>query len=114
MSGREKIEETIGLDTENIVFASAKSGIGIKDILEGIVKYIPPPAFNSNKKNEYFRALIFDSLYDAYHGVIIFYRVMNSGEIKQGDVVRFLASGVEHEIVEVSVMMPQQVPVKLL
>jgi len=108
----EEIEETIGLDTSNIVLASAKSGIGIKDILEGIVKFIPPPVFKDEKEN--FRALIFDSLYDAYRGVIVFCRVMNGGEIKKGDTVRFLASGVEHEVVEVGVMMPQQVPVKSL
>lgn len=108
----EEIEETIGLDTSNIVLASAKSGIGIKDILESIVKYVPPPTFSKDVEN--FRALIFDSLYDAYRGVIVFCRVMNGGEIKKGDVVRFLNSGVEHEVVEVGVMMPQQVPVKSL
>jgi len=110
---REEIEETIGLETDNIVMASAKSGIGIQDILEGIVKYIPPPSYNSSEK-EHFRALIFDSLYDAYRGVIVFCRVMNGGEIKKGDKVRFLASAVEHEVVEVGVMMPQQVPVTSL
>jgi len=108
---RLEIEETIGLDTSNIVLSSAKSGIGIKDILEGIVKYIPPPVIGTN---ESFRALIFDSLYDAYRGVIVFCRVMNGGSVKRGDTVRFLASGVEHEVVEVGVMMPQQVPVKSL
>lgn len=107
----EEIEQTIGLDTSNIVLASAKSGIGIKDILEAIVKYMPPPTF---KEDENFRALIFDSLYDAYRGVVVFCRVMNGGEIKKGDTVRFLNSKAEHEIVEVGVMMPQQIPVKSL
>ena len=105
-----EIEETIGLDTSNIVAASAKAGIGITDILESIIKYVPPPTPSTGGS---FRALIFDSYYDAYRGVIVFFRVVD-GEVKKGDKVRFLASGAEHEVTEVGIMQPQQVPVSSL
>jgi len=106
----EEIEDTIGLDCSNIVRASAKSGIGIDDILESIVKYVPPPVPDTGGP---FRALIFDSLFDAYRGVIVFFRVMD-GAVKKGDKVRFLASKAEHDVTEVGVMQPNQVPVDCL
>eukprot|EP00566_Odontella_aurita_P014316 CAMPEP_0113534974 /NCGR_PEP_ID=MMETSP0015_2-20120614/5444_1 /TAXON_ID=2838 /ORGANISM="Odontella" /LENGTH=541 /DNA_ID=CAMNT_0000434169 /DNA_START=1364 /DNA_END=2990 /DNA_ORIENTATION=- /assembly_acc=CAM_ASM_000160 len=106
----EEIETTIGLDTSNIVHASAKAGIGIDDILESIVKYVPPPPEATGGP---FRALIFDSLYDAYRGVIVFFRVVD-GEVKKGDKIRFLASGVEHDVTEVGIMQPNQIPVSSL
>lgn len=90
--------------------ASAKSGIGIDDILESIVKYIPPPAADTGGP---FRALIFDSLYDAYRGVVVFFRVVD-GAVKKGDKVRFLNSMAEHEVIEVGIMQPNQVQVKEL
>jgi GTP-binding protein LepA len=105
-----EIEETIGLDCENIVRASAKAGIGIEDILESIVKYVPPPSENTGGP---FRALIFDSLYDPYRGVIVFFRVVD-GVLKKGDKVRFLASKAEHDVTEVGIMQPNQVPVDCL
>lgn len=106
----EEIEDTIGLDCSNIVQASAKSGIGIDDILESIVKYVPPPQPSTGGP---FRALIFDSLFDAYRGVIVFFRVVD-GTMKKGDRVRFLASKAEHEVTEVGIMQPNQVPVACL
>jgi len=105
-----EIEDTIGLDTENIVEASAKTGIGIEDILESIVKYVPPPEPDTGGP---FRALIFDSLFDAYRGVIVFFRVVN-GAVKKGDKVRFLNSKAEHEVTEVGIMQPSRVPVDCL
>lgn len=105
-----EIEETIGLDCSNVVRASAKSGIGIVDILESIVKYVPPPAPDTGGP---FRALIFDTVFDAYRGVIVFFRVVD-GEITKGDKVRFLASRAEHDVTEVGIMQPHQVPVGLL
>jgi len=104
-----EIEETIGLPTDGIVLASGKTGIGIQDILESLIKHVPPPAVPDEAKN--FRALIFDSLYDQYRGIIVFCRVVDGGSVKRGDKIRFLASGVEYEVTEVGVMMPQQVPV---
>jgi len=106
----EEIEDTIGLDCENIVRASAKSGIGIDDILESIVKYVPPPQPSTGGP---FRALIFDSLFDSYRGVIVFFRVVD-GAVKKGDKVRFLASKAEHDVTEVGIMQPNQVPVDCL
>jgi GTP-binding protein LepA len=93
-----------------IVQASAKSGIGIDDILESIVKYVPPPKPDTGGP---FRALIFDSLYDPYRGVIVFMRVMD-GAVKRGDAIRFLNSRAEHDVVEVGIMQPNQVPVDCL
>ena len=107
---KDEIEDTIGLDCENIVRASAKSGIGIEDILESIVKYVPPPAEDTGGP---FRALIFDSLFDPYRGVIVFFRVID-GVLKKGDKVRFLASKAEHDVTEVGIMQPNQVPVDCL
>ena len=106
----EEIKETIGLDCDNIVRASAKSGIGINDILESIVKYVPPPKPDTGGP---FRALIFDSLFDAYRGVIVFMRIVD-GSVKKGDKVRFLASKAEYDITEVGIMQPNQVPVQRL
>ncbi len=106
----QEIEETIGLDCSDIVKASAKAGIGIDDILEAIVQKVPPPVADTKKP---FRALIFDSIYDSYRGVIVFFRVVD-GEVKKGDKLRFMASGAEHEVTEVGVMTPRQVPVEYL
>lgn len=106
----EEIEETIGLDCTDIVKASAKAGIGIDDILESIVKLVPPPRGDVDKP---FRALIFDSYYDSYRGVIVFFRVMD-GQVKKGDKLRFMASGAQHDVTEVGVMTPKQVQVDTL
>lgn len=106
-----EIEETIGLDCSNIIKASAKAGIGIEDIMEAIVREVPPPAVP--EPDAPLRALIFDSYYDPYRGVVVFFRVVD-GEVKKGDKIRFLASGAEHEVTEVGVMQPVQVPVTSL
>lgn len=106
----QEIEDTIGLDCSDIVHASAKAGIGIDDILESIVQKVPPPQANADKP---FRALIFDSYYDSYRGVVVFFRVVD-GEVNKGDKLRFMASGAEHEVTEVGVMTPKQVQVDKL
>ena len=107
---RQEIEETIGLDCSDIVLASAKAGIGITDILESIVKKVPPPPAETGGP---FRALVFDSYYDAYRGVVVLFRVVD-GSIKKGDKVRFLNSQAEHEVAEIGVMTPNQIPVDQL
>jgi GTP-binding protein LepA len=106
----QEIEDTIGLDCTDVVHASAKAGIGITDILEAIVKKVPPPAAATGGP---FRALIFDSYYDSYKGVVVLFRVMD-GEVSTGDKVRFLASSAEHEVTEVGIMQPNHVPVGCL
>lgn len=105
-----EIETTIGLDCSDIVKASAKQGIGITDILESIVRKIPPPPGSTGGP---LRALIFDSYFDSYRGVVVLFRVVD-GEVKRGDKVRFLASGAEHATTEVGIMTPNQVPVTSL
>ncbi|MGQ9836963.1 MAG: translation elongation factor 4 [Cyanobacteriota bacterium] len=106
----EEIEQVIGLDCSGAILASAKVGIGIGEILEAIVQRVPPPR---DTVADPLRALIFDSYYDPYRGVIVYVRVMD-GEVKAGDRIYFMASGQEYEIAEVGVMRPIQEPVDAL
>jgi GTP-binding protein LepA len=103
----QEIEDIIGLDCSHIINASAKAGIGIEDILEAIVELVPPP---QDTVEEPLRALIFDSYYDAYRGVIVYFRVMD-GKVKKGDRIRLMASGKEYEIDELGVLSPYQIQV---
>lgn len=103
----QEIEEVVGLDCSNIIKASAKQGIGIDEILESIVHLIPPPA---DTIEEPLRALIFDSYYDPYRGVIVYFRVMD-GTLRQGERVRLMASGKEYQIDELGVLSPNQIQV---
>ena len=106
-----EVENTIGIDCSDAIAASAKVGIGIDEILEAIVQKVPAPA---PKRSAPLRALIFDSYYDAYVGVVSQIRVVD-GEIRKGDKVRFMASGAAHEVLEVGTMAPgQQTPVDVL
>ena len=107
----EEIEDTIGLDCTGIIKASAKAGIGIEDILESVIEHVPHPP--QPEPDAPFRALIFDSYYDPYRGVVVFFRVKD-GQVKKWEKIRFLASGAEHDVTEVGVMQPHQVPVTSL
>ncbi|NJN87230.1 MAG: elongation factor 4 [Leptolyngbyaceae cyanobacterium SL_7_1] len=107
---KEEIEEIVGLDCSGAVLASAKEGIGVDEILESIVYLVPPPEDTVDKP---LRALIFDSYYDPYRGVIVYFRVMD-GTVKKGDRVRLMASGKEYEIDELGVLSPTQVQVQSL
>jgi len=104
---RQEIEEVIGLDASDAVLASAKAGIGIKDILEQIVKKVPPPTGDSDAST---KALIFDSHYDPYKGVIVYVRVMD-GVIKAGSKIRFMATEKEFEVIEVGAFKPKMASV---
>lgn len=98
-------------DNVSILYPTlSTSGLGIEDILEAIVHTLPPPVADSTLP---LRALIFDSYYDAYRGVVVFFRVVD-GEIRKGDKIRFMNSGVEYEVLEVGVMTPVQVKVDVL
>ncbi|WP_456437254.1 translation elongation factor 4 [Desulfurobacterium sp.] len=99
---KEQIEEVLGLDSEDAILASAKEGIGIKEILEAIVKKVPPPSRDRDKP---LKALIFDSYYDNYRGVIPFIRVYD-GVIKPGMKIKLMSNNKEFEVVEVGTQAP--------
>ncbi|MBF2627443.1 translation elongation factor 4 [Listeria marthii] len=103
---REEIEDVIGLDASEAVLASAKSGIGIEDILEQIVEKVPEPSGDVNKP---LKALIFDSVFDAYRGVIANIRIMD-GVVKAGDRIKMMSNGKEFEVTEVGVFSPKATP----
>jgi GTP-binding protein LepA len=100
---RKEIEEVIGLDASEAVLASAKAGIGIEDILEQVVKQVPAPTGDPDAP---LKALIFDSLYDAYRGVVAYIRVFE-GSVKVGDKIKMMATGAEFEVNEVGVFTPK-------
>ncbi len=100
---RQEIEDVIGLDASEAVLASAKAGIGIEEILEQIADKVPAP---SGDPEAPLKALIFDSLYDAYRGVIAYIRVVE-GTVKPGDKIKMMATGKEFEVIEVGVHTPK-------
>ncbi|NQD66354.1 elongation factor 4 [Bacillus haikouensis] len=107
---RQEVEDVIGLDASEAVLASAKAGIGIEEILEQIVEKVPAPQGDPDAP---LKALIFDSLYDAYRGVVAYVRVME-GSVKVGDKVRMMATGKEFEVTEVGVFTPKPTGLKEL
>ena len=102
---KQEIEDVVGLDTSNIVYTSAKNGIGIEDLLEEIVKSVPAPSGDPKKP---LKALIFDSYYDQYRGVMISVRIFD-GEVKVGDKIRFMASGSDYEVIELGINSPKEI-----
>lgn len=107
---RQEIEDVIGLDASDAVLASAKTGIGIEDILEQIVDKVPAPEGDPDAP---LKALIFDSLYDAYRGVVTYIRIFE-GTVKAGDKIKMMATGKEFEVTEVGVFTPKATPVDRL
>lgn len=106
----QEIEDIIGLDCSNIIYASAKQGIGVEDILQAIVEQVPQPEDNTAKP---LRALIFDSYYDSYRGVIVYFRVVD-GTIKKGDRILLMASEKQYEVDEIGILSPNQIQVEEL
>ncbi|OIJ44702.1 translation elongation factor 4 [Rice orange leaf phytoplasma] len=102
---KEEIKETLGLDPEQSLIASGKTGLGVIDILEQIVTRISPPQGDIQKP---LQALIFDSYFDSYKGVVPSIRIVN-GTVKKGDQIRFMASNSVYEVVEVGVYNPKQI-----
>jgi GTP-binding protein LepA len=100
---RQEIEDVIGLDASEAVLASAKAGIGIEDILEQVVQKVPAPEGNPDAP---LKALIFDSLFDPYRGVVAYIRVVD-GTVKVGDKIKMMATGKEFEVNEVGVFTPK-------
>lgn len=99
---KQEIEDVIGLDTSDALLVSAKTGIGIEDVLEAIVKKVPPPQTNQEKP---LRALIFDSHFDSYKGVIAYVRVMD-GTIRPGMKIKMIATDKKFEVTEVGIFRP--------
>lgn len=101
-----QIEDELAIDTEFAVPCSAKTGMGISDILEAIVQHIPPPPDTRGKE---MRALIFDSWFDAYQGVIVLARIVD-GELKVGDSIRMMSTGKSFEVLKLGVMCVKAIP----
>ena len=107
---KNEIESIIGLDTSKAISCSAKTGVGIPEILQAVVDRIPSPKDNSDQAT---KALIFDSYYDPYRGVIVYFRIM-SGGISKKDKVLLMSSKKSYELDEIGVMAPDQVKVNSL
>ncbi|MGZ4122881.1 MAG: translation elongation factor 4 [Tumebacillaceae bacterium] len=104
---KQEIEDVIGLDASDAVLASAKAGIGIQEILEQIVEKVPAPQGDPDAP---LQALIYDSYFDPYKGVIVQMRIIN-GSLKAGTKVRMMATGAEYEVIEVGKLTPKMVAV---
>lgn len=99
---RQQIEDVIGLDASDAISASAKNKIGIKDILERVVRDVPPPADHNDKP---LRALVFDSWFDSYQGVIILVRLVE-GILKKGQRIKFMQTGADYEVLKLGAFCP--------
>lgn len=107
---KREIEEIIGLDAQNAILTSAKEGQGIKEVLEAIVKLVPPPEGSSDKP---LRSLIFDSMYDSYKGAVAFVRIMD-GSIRPRQLIKMMSTGKTFEVTEIGVFNPDMQPVDYL
>ncbi|OGN59735.1 MAG: elongation factor 4 [Chlamydiae bacterium RIFCSPHIGHO2_12_FULL_27_8] len=107
---KKQIEDVIGLDTEHLVLASAKANIGIEEILEKIIQIIPPPKIDPENT---LKALVFDSHYDNYKGVMAYIRVF-SGEITKKSMIKFMVTNNAYEVLEVGIFSPREKPVEKL
>ncbi len=101
---RQEIEDVIGLDASEAPLVSAKQGIGIEDVLEAVVRFVPPPKGDASAP---LRALIFDSLYDNYKGAISFVRVME-GSVTVGEAIQMMSSGARFDTTEIGTFLPGQ------
>lgn len=107
---KKEVEDLIGISQDEVILCSAKAGIGIEDILEAVVERIPYPA---GEEEEPLRALIYDSHFDAYKGVIVYIRIVE-GCLKPGMTVKMMATGKEIEVNEVGVFSPTMIPINRL
>ncbi|MEI8378201.1 MAG: translation elongation factor 4 [bacterium] len=107
---KKEIEEVLGIDASHAIAVSAKSGIGIEDVLESIVEFVPAPEDTSDKP---FRALVFDSCYDAYLGTLAYFKIID-GSVRLGDKVKFMVTNKSYEVVELGYMDPLRRQVKEL
>lgn len=109
-SVKEQIEEVIGLPASDALTCSAKTGEGVAAIIERIISDIPPP---QEPQDDILRALVFDSHYDTYRGVMVYIRVM-SGQIKKKDLIKMMATGKQFDVLEVGVFSPNEQAVEVL
>lgn len=107
---KREIEDMIGIEAMEAPLVSAKEGIGIEDLLEEVVAKVPSPKGDENGK---LKALIFDSIYDNYKGVVIYTRIFD-GTVMVGDVIRLMSTNKKYEVTEVGIMAPGHVPAKWL
>ncbi len=108
---REQVEEVIGLDASDAVLISAKTGLGIDEVLEAIVKRLPPP--KEGNRDAPLKAMLVDSWYDAYLGVIVLVRVID-GELKRGQNIRMMGTGAKYAVDRVGVITPKMLTVDAL
>jgi len=106
----EEMEQSLGIDSDEVILASAKAGIGIEELLGRIVEQIPPPV---GDPEGVLRAMVFDSHYDAYRGAITYIRLVD-GTIRKGQKIRFLRTGSSHEVIELGQFVPARRPCEQL
>lgn len=109
-NAKKEIEEKLGLSTGDISLVSAKTGIGVSEMLEKVVELVPPPEGNPEKPLE---ALIFDSYYDSYRGVVVLIRIKN-GSVKIGDEIVLMQSGKKYVVTELGIRTPKELPINRL
>jgi GTP-binding protein LepA len=107
---KRQIEDVIGLDASNAIPCSAKMGIGVAEILERIITDVPAP---KTPEDDILRALVFDSFYDSYRGVMVYIRVI-SGEVKKGSLIKMMATDRTYDVTEVGVFKPKETPIDSL
>src|SRR5690606_25138270 len=105
-----EIEEIVGLPGEEVLNASGKTGAGVEEVLEAIIERVPAPTGDAGAP---LRALIFDSSYDAYRGVIVYVRVME-GTLAAGETIQLMGGNERFEVQEIGVFRPRMTPVKTL
>ena len=102
---KKELMTTVGFSEDEIVLTSAKNGIGIKDLLDKVIENIPSPKGNKNDK---LQALIFDSMFDSYRGIVVLVRIVN-GVLKKGDKIKFMETGATYEVIDLGVTTPKEV-----
>ncbi|MFH0953655.1 MAG: translation elongation factor 4 [Verrucomicrobiota bacterium] len=105
-----QIEDVLAIPMRDSYRVSAKTGEGVGEVLEALVRSVPPPASHAEEGT---RALVFDSEYDAFRGVVVYVRVFD-GDLRQGDVIRMMGTGRDYEVKEVGIFTPKPTPVKVL
>lgn len=107
---KKELMDTLGFNEDEIVLTSAKNGIGIKELVETVIEKVPAP---SGKKEDKLQALIFDSYYDSYRGIVALVRIVN-GKLKVGDNIKMMATGASYDVTELLVHIPKEKRVKEL